>query len=139
MNESGNNQRNMVSILYEIKNELKAFFDTRIEMFGTEIKENISHFKRALPAAIIAGLLLVLAGLFFGLSLVGLVSVAFLGNPYAWFLAFLIVGFTFSLAGSIVGFIAWKALRRKSLIPRTTFEVLRNDKFWLKQEMRKQA
>jgi len=139
MNEAVNNQRNIVSILYEIKNELKDFFDTRIEMLGTEIRENISHFKGALPVAVIAALFFALAGLFFGLCLVGLVSVAFLGNPYAWFYSFLIVGFVFIMAGSILGYSAAKALKGRSLVPRRTFEVLKNDKVWLQPELRKQA
>jgi putative superfamily III holin-X len=146
MNEPTNQQgipaaedRSIVAILLEIKDELKAFLDTRIMMFRSELKENLSTVRQVIPFAAFAGGLLLLAGLFFALALVGLVAVAFLGNPYAWFYSFLIVGVAFVLAGSILAFLARQAYREGALVPRKTFEVIKGDKVWIDQERRRRA
>src|SRR6476646_634222 len=103
-----NHVRSLSAIVAEIKEEVKDFVQTRVEMFKSEVRETLNAWKTAVPLALIAVLLLATAYLLITLAVVGLVAVAFWDNPYRWFLAFLIVGVVWSLGGGVLG---WLALR----------------------------
>ena len=92
-----NQLHRLTQLLVEMKHELIEFVTTRVELFRSEIQENVKAFKAAAPLAIIAVVLLSTAYLLFTLAVVGLIAVAFLGNPYAWFFAFLIAAGAWTL------------------------------------------
>src|SRR3954452_15416208 len=115
----------LTQLVLEMKRELVEFATTRVELLRSEIQESVAAMKAAAPMAVIAIVLLVTAYLLLTLALVGLVAVAFVGNPYAWFFAFLIVGGAWALLGVIAAFLALRSLRRLGLFPKKTIEVLK--------------
>jgi uncharacterized membrane protein YqjE len=137
MNETGyaeNHVRGLAAIVAEIKDEIKDFVQTRVEMFKSEMRETLNAWKTAVPLAVLAVLFLATAYLMSTLAVVGLVAVAFWDNPYRWFLAFLIVGLLWSIGGGILGWLALREFQSKGLFPRKTIEVLKADKIWIQSE-----
>ena len=126
------NGRTLGDVVADIKNELKEFVETRVQMFSSEMKEKLSRSK---SVAIYGGLALVLlatAYLLLTLALVGLVAVAFWGSPYAWFLGFLIVGVGWAILGGTLALVAKRSFR--GFTPEQTIHVLKQDKVWLQRE-----
>ena len=124
----------LAGIVAEIRDEAKQFVQTRVEMFKTEFQEKVSAWKAGALLAAVGLLFLGTAYLLLTLALVGLVAVAFWGSPYAWFLAFLIVGVFWGMIGGVVAFLAVREFRSQGLAPKKTIEVLREDKIWLQSE-----
>ncbi len=131
------NGRSVGDVIAEIKEEIKDFAETRVQMFVQEMRETLRKSKRG---SIYGGAALILLGtayLLLNLALVGLVAVAFWGSPYAWFLAFLIVGVFWLIIGGLLTLAAIRQFR--NLAPRRTIAVLKQDKIWLQQEARNQV
>jgi uncharacterized membrane protein YqjE len=131
---SENHVRSLAAIIAEIKDEVKEFVQTRVEMFKSELRETLNAWKTAVPLAAIAVLLLATAYLLLTLAVVGLVAVAFWDNPYRWFLAFLTVAVLWSIGGGILGWLAVREFQSKGWFPRKTVEVLKADKIWIQSE-----
>ena len=137
MNEtrySENHVRSLAAIIAELKDEIKDFVQTRVEMFKSELRETLDAWKTAVPLAAIAVLLLATAYLLLTIAVVMLIAVAFWDNPYRWFLAFLVVGALWSIGGGILGWLALREFRSKGLFTRKTIEVLKADKIWIQSE-----
>jgi uncharacterized membrane protein YqjE len=130
------NNRGLTEILAEIKDEFKEFTQTRIELLRAELEEKSRVIKAALPLAAMGALFLTVGFLLFSFALVGLVVVAFEGNPYRWFFAFLIISFLWSIFGGIAAIVAKSQLSSKGVVPRKTIQVLNNDRAWLQREAR---
>jgi uncharacterized membrane protein YqjE len=131
------NGRSLGEVIAEIKDELKDFMQTRVQMLVNEMREKIQNSKKA-AILVVAGLvLLATAYLLLNLALVGLIAVAFWGSPYAWFLSFLIVGVVWLILGGMLALMAVKQF--KGLAPEKTINVLKEDKIWLQQEARSQV
>src|SRR5690349_23135291 len=75
------NGRSFAGVVNEVKDELKEFLQTRIIMLKAELGEKMRTLKTALPMLITAAIFLGTAFLMLTLCLVGLVSVAFYGDP----------------------------------------------------------
>lgn len=128
--------RNLAEVLAEMRDELKDFFRTRVQLLLSELKEKAQNSKKAAITGAIAAVLGIMALLLLTLALVGLVAVAFWGSPYAFFFAFLIVGAAY---GMLAGMLAIAATRQfKGVAPQKTIEVLKADKVWLQSEARSQ-
>ena len=123
---SASNGRPLSDLLGEIKNEAVEFLATRLQMFASEMHENYVNSKKALVYGLLAFTLLATGYLLLTMALVDLIAVAFWGNPYAWFLALLIVGLVWSIGGAVFA-IAAKADFR-GFTPRRTIQVLKADK-----------
>lgn len=130
------NNRGLTEILAEIKDEFKEFTQTRIELLRAELEEKARVIKAAAPLAAMGALFLTVGFILFSFALVGLVAVAFEGNPYRWFFAFLIISFLWSIFGGIAALVAKSQLSSKGVVPRKTIQVLNNDKAWLQREAR---
>lgn len=129
-----NHERSLTAVINETRDEIKSFFSTRIEIMKAELHETMVAVKVALPLAILALGLLSLAAFLFTAAVVVLIAYAFAGNPYAWFLAFVIVGAVWTIFAGVAGFFAYSQLR--SGFPKRTVEVLKADKIWLQNEAR---
>ena len=139
MNETAyarNHDRSLGSVAGEIKEELKEFIQTRAQMFRAELQETLGTFRKALPMALIAIVLLATAYILLTLAVVGLVAVAFWSNPYRWFFSFLIVGALWLIGGALTAFLAWNRFRAHGTFPKRTLGVLKADKLWFEQEAR---
>jgi uncharacterized membrane protein YqjE len=128
------NNRSLADILTEMKDEFREFMQTRIELLRAELEEKTRVVKAALPLAAVAALFLTVGFILFSFALVGLVAVAFEGNPYRWFFAFLIISFLWSIFGGIAALVAKSQLSSNGIVPRKTIQVLNNDKAWLQRE-----
>jgi len=131
---SRNHGRSLGDVIKEAKEELKSFINTRIRMVKAEFQESVRAARVGLPLIVFSLGLLAIASLLFTAAVVILVASAFAGNPYAWFFAFVIVGFLWTVLGAIAGYFAvsqfWGGF------PKRTMEVLKADKVWLQTEMR---
>src|SRR5437868_15200023 len=96
----------LAGVVAEIKDETKEFVQTRVQMFKTELREKVASWKSGALLAAVGVLFLGTACLLLTLALVGLVAVAFWGSPYAWFLAFLMVGVFWAIVGGVLAFLA---------------------------------
>lgn len=128
------NGRSLADIIMEIKDELKSFFETRLQLFVSEMRETA---RNSASGAIYGAIALALgwAGfLMLTLAIVALITVAFQGNPFAWFFGFLIVALVWF---SVAAMLAFAAVRQfKNLAPKETIKVLKQDKVWLQNEVR---
>jgi uncharacterized membrane protein YqjE len=139
MHSSVENGGTLAAIAAEMKEELKEFVQTRIEMLKQELREKAARLKIAAPLAAVGLLLLGTAYLLITLSLVAAISAAFASSVYRWFFGFIIVGFAWALLGGIAAYFAKRELELKTLAPRRTIEVLKGDKVWLQREVKNQA
>jgi uncharacterized membrane protein YqjE len=133
---SNGHDRSLGSIISEIKEELKEFVNTRVEMVKAELRETVGAAKVAVPLGIMALALGWVAFLMFTLAVVVLIHSAFAGSTYAWFYAFVIVGFLWACFGAVAAFFAYNAIRSHGRFPKRTAEVLKADKMWLQTEAR---
>jgi|SRR5579859_3143344 len=136
MNGEVHNGRSLVAILAEIRDELKDFAQTRIELFKRELQEKAAVIKSSVPAALIGVAFLTTAFLLLSLALVALVAAGFGDSTYKWFFGFLIVGVFWSVAGGMALYMAKRRLTQHGLTPQKTAEVLSGDKAWLQNEAR---
>jgi len=133
------NGRSFAGVVNELKDELKEFLQTRIIMLKAELGEKMRTLKTALPMLITAAIFLGTAFLMLTLCLVGLVSVAFYGDPFRWFYSFIIVGVLYSIMGGMAAVFGLKELRAQGIMPKKTIKVLKEDQIWLQQEARTQV
>jgi uncharacterized membrane protein YqjE len=139
LNESryaGNHGQNLAAVVSEIRDELKEFIQTRLQMVKSELHETISAAKVWAPLAAAAVIFLGTAYLLLTIAIVALVSVAFVTNPYRWFLSFLIVAVVWAITGVVFAYLAWIQLRAQGIFPKRTVEVLKADGIWLQNEVR---
>lgn len=134
-----NNGRTLAGVVAELKDELKEFISTRIQMLQSELREKAKTLKVAAPLGIVALVLLGTAYLLFTLMIVSLIVVAFEGSPYQWFLAFLITGVLWSIGGGMCALFAWREFKDQGLAPKKTIKVLKEDQIWLQTEARTQV
>jgi uncharacterized membrane protein YqjE len=131
--EIGNN-RSLAAIVSEIREELKEFLNTRVQMMKSEFHEALGAFRVALPLALISLVLVGIGSLLLTAAVVTLVASAFAGSPYAWLFAFVIVGVLWIAFGAITAFIAYNQIRSLGGFPKHTVEVLKADKVWIESE-----
>jgi uncharacterized membrane protein YqjE len=144
MNERRTNQarydesdeRTLAEIVSEVRDELKDFVQTRVEMMRSEVRETVQAASRWLPLGVVAWVFLSTAYLLFTAAIVAAVSVAFVTNPYRWFLSFLAVALAWSAAGGIFAYLAWTQFRAQGTLLKKTLDVLKADKVWLQNEAR---
>lgn len=129
-----NHERSLGSIISEIKDEMKSFINTRAQMVKSELMEAMGALKVALPLAGVAILMAATAFLLLSLAVVSAVAVAFRGDPYAYFFAFLIVGGAWLVIGALMGFFAYNRVRNHGPFPKRSVQVLKADKVWLQTE-----
>ncbi|HEY3703824.1 MAG TPA: phage holin family protein [Terracidiphilus sp.] len=132
------NGRSFGSILFDTKEELKQFVETRIAMLKTELSENMKMLKMAAPLAVVGITMLLTAYVLFTLALVGLV-VAFLPtNPYRWAIAFAGVAALWAILGGVMAYFAKREFESRQIMPKKTMRVLKEDSDWIQHEVRNQ-
>ena len=131
-----NHERSLGAIVAEIREELKSFVNTRVQMLKSEFHETLSAVRIGLPLGLLALALLGTGFLLFTAAVVALVASAFAGNPYAWFFALVIVAFLWTVMGTVAAFLAYNEFRSKGMFPKRTVEVLKADRIWLQSEAR---
>jgi uncharacterized membrane protein YqjE len=144
MNERRTNQaqydqkgeRTLAEIVAEVRDELTDFVQTRVDMMRSEVRETVQAASRWLPLGVVAWVFLSTAYLVFVAAIVAVVSVAFVTNPYRWFLSFLAVALIWAATGGIFAYLAWTQFRAQGTLLKKTLDVLKADKVWLQNEAR---
>ncbi len=134
-NENG---KTLAGLVAETKDELKEFIQTRVEMLRSEMKDKIAAWKVALPAIVIALVLGITGWLVLTACVISAIAVAFLGSPWAYTWAFLIVGAAYVLLAAIIATFMVRSLRQTGMAPKRTLRVLKEDRVWLSNEARYQ-
>lgn len=132
------NNRSIAAVVNEVKDELKEFVQTRLQMLRSELNEKMRSFKAAAPMLAAGVVFLLTAYLLLTICLVALVSVAFYDNPYRWSLSFLIVGAVWAIIGGMAAAFGIRTLGAQGLAPKKTLKVLKEDQIWLQSEARTQ-
>jgi uncharacterized membrane protein YqjE len=132
-------ERSVVSVLAEIKDEVKEFVRTRISMLQSEMKDNLSALKMAVPMIGAALLFGMTAWFLLTAALVAIIGNAFLPNGLAYFFALIIVGVAYLLIGAILGSFAFRELKKRGFKPERTIKVLKEDQVWFQTEARQQT
>jgi uncharacterized membrane protein YqjE len=129
INESIHNGRSLQASLQEIKNEIKEFIQTRLDLLKGEMQEKVSAYKVALPMAVIGALMLATAWLLITGAIVAAIQLAL-----GWPAAFAIVGGAYLVCGIFAGWLAYKEVTAQSMKPERTLQVLKQDQIWIEQE-----
>jgi hypothetical protein len=129
-------ERPLGSVVNEAKDELKVFAQTRLAMLISEMRENLRTIKNAAPMMAVGIFLALTAWFVLTGALVALVWVAFAPSVYAPFFAFLIVGGAYLIIGGILALLGYSSLQDKSLVPKRTIQVLKEDRVWFQNEAR---
>jgi uncharacterized membrane protein YqjE len=129
-------ERPLGSVVNEAKDEFKAFAQTRLAMLISEMRENLHTIKRAAPMMGVGLVLAATAWLVLTGALISLIWVAFAPSAYAPFLAFLIVGGAYLIIGGVLALLGYSSLQDKSLVPKRTIQVLKDDRTWFQSEAR---
>jgi membrane protein YdbS with pleckstrin-like domain len=137
MNErsSTTSERSLGAVIAEIREEFKEFASTRVRMIKAEVSESLAAVKIAIPFSAAALFFVFSGALMLTFAAVAAVATAFAGNPWAWFLAFIIIGVLWLILGAVAAFFAYNQFRGR--FPKRTVEVLKADKLWLQTEVRR--
>jgi hypothetical protein len=131
-------ERPLGEVLNDLKNELKEFISTRIQMLQSEMNEKVGTLKASAPAIVIGALFAVTAWILFSLALVFLLSMAFEGKPYQYAAAFGIVFVIYAIIGAVTLSFGISSIRSRGLAPERTLRVLKQDQMWMKSEAKSQ-
>lgn len=120
----------------ELKEDIKDFLQTRIELLRTELKEKIAAWKA--PVAMLAFAALLLITSWFGVifCIVAALHGAIAHTNFAWLWGGLIVTLLLLLSGVALGAAAYAGLRSASLKPTRTLRVLKQDQEWVQKQTR---
>ncbi len=133
------NGRTVAGAIHEVRDELKDFVQTRIDMLRNELRDRVRAWKLALPTMVVGLVLLATAWFVLTAALIAVIAAGFYPNRFAYFFAFLIVGVAYALAGAVCAAFAVRQLKEQGLVPHRTLKILRDDANWLQTEARSQA
>jgi hypothetical protein len=128
------NERSLVEVLAEFRDELKDFVTTRIQMLTSEMREKVSRFKAAIPALIIAAFVGFTAWGLITWALIYLIAMGFGDQPWRMAAACGIVGVIYALIAGVAASYGVRTIRSGGLVPERTIRVLKQDQIWLKTE-----
>lgn len=129
------NSKPLQQVLYEIKDELRDFISTRVELLRAELVDKWDSWKAALPMMAAGLTLLGMAFLVFTFGLVA-VAAALIGGEYAWALGAGAVMVLYGLIGGVLAWMGSKQLKAEGVVPDRTLQVLKEDQLWIKNEAR---
>ncbi len=131
--------RTVAGVVAELKDELKDFINTRIELLRGELRDKLRSYKLALPVAAAGALLLGTAWLILTGALIAIISAAFYPNRFGPFFALIIVGVAYALGGAICLAYVVREVKDQGLMPKRSIQVLKDDAVWLQSEAKTQV
>ena len=131
-----NHEKSLGALLSETKEELKEFFETRIQILIAEIREKVTTWKYAIPLLLVAIAILLTAWATFTFALLALFHSFFVPSYYAWLWSALIVTAVYALIGGGVGWFAYGEIMAVGVAPKRTLQVLKQDQVWIQNEAR---
>ena len=135
-----NEEQSVGSLLKQLRDESTTLIRDEIALAKTEMREKAAVYGRNI-VGLIAGALIGYAALVVILLAVGSLITegmirADMDPAMAHFLGLTIVGVVVAIVSIILVSTAIKRLRNEGLVPERTVETLRNDKEWVKQQIR---
>lgn len=127
------NGRTLAGSLNEVKEELKDFLDTRLQMLKSEMKQKAAMLRMVVPMMLAAALLGAM-----GFLLLTIALVAAIANLIGWGWSFLAIGVLYLLVAGATGFLAIREMKAEGVAPTRTIKVLKQDQIWLQNEARSQ-
>ncbi len=127
------NGRTLAGLLNEVKEELKEFLDTRLQMLKAEMQQKTAMLRMVVPMMLLAGLLGAL-----GCLLLTIALVAAIANLIGWGWSFLVVGISYLLVAGATAGLALREWKAEGVAPTRTIKVLKQDQIWLQNEARSQ-
>jgi hypothetical protein len=123
-------ERSLAEVFTEIKDELKSFVQTRVELLKTETTEKWDVWKRSLILFAVAAVLLLTCWFTLAFALVALFHALLVSGSYAWFWGGVIAGVLFLVAGLAAGSSGYRRMKSSGLTPARTLRVLQQDRDW---------
>lgn len=117
--------------LKELRDDLKEFISTRVQILVREMNDKLAAIKIALPFALVAIACAVMALFVLTGALVYVIALG-IGTGYA----LLAVGLFYLLVTVIFGGLAYREITAQSMAPKKTIHVLKEDQTWLQKEAR---
>jgi uncharacterized membrane protein YqjE len=129
-------EKSLREVISAIKDELRDFAVTRLEMFKTELREKFGRIKSAIPL-IAAGAVFAI-GAFFALTfgVIAAVAGAMPDNDFRWAIGAGAVFFLYAIIGGVVGWMGYREVSSEGLAPQRTLRVLKQDQIWIQNEAR---
>ncbi len=132
------NGRGLAGVVADLKVEFKEFVSTRVAMARSEMSEKLSTWKRAAPMMAVGLVMVLTAWLLLTAAIVSAIYVAFEGNPWAVFLAFIITFAGYAVFGGVALLFGIQEIRSVGVAPKRTLKVLKDDQIWISNEARAQ-
>jgi uncharacterized membrane protein YqjE len=129
-------EKSMREVIYEIKDELRDFAVTRLEMFKTELREKFTRIKTAIPL-MVAGAVFAI-GAFFALTfgLIAVIAATMPDSPWRWSIGAGAIFLLYAIVGGILGWMGYREVTTEGLAPQRTLRVLKQDQIWIQNEAR---
>jgi uncharacterized membrane protein YqjE len=129
-------EKSMRQVIYEIKDELRDFAVTRLEMFKTELREKFTRIKTAIPL-MVAGAVFAI-GAFFALTfgLIAVIAATMPDSPWRWSIGAGAIFLLYAIVGGILGWMGYREVTTEGLAPQRTLRVLKQDQIWIQNEAR---
>jgi Putative Actinobacterial Holin-X, holin superfamily III len=123
-------------ILAETKAELKEFFETRLQILQSEVRDKVRAWKSSLPLLLSAAAFLLMGWAALTFALIALLQAWFLPSAYSWLWAALIVTAVYLGVGMVLGRRGYSRIQSVGMAPKRTLEVLKQDQVWIQNEAR---
>ncbi len=129
-------EKSLASEFAEIRDDLKLFVQTRVQLLRMELKEKVRAWKGSLVLLAVAAVFLLSSWLSLVFALVALVRAWIASTGYAWLGGGLIVAGVFLVLGGICGLAGYQGIKASGMKPTRTLRVLRQDQQWIQRQSR---
>jgi uncharacterized membrane protein len=131
----------IASSFAELKEDMKSFFQTRVNLLRTELSEKVREWRTPAILLAVAALLLLSSWLALVFSLIAAIHAGIAGSDptgpdYAWLWGGLIVTILLGLIGGLLAIYARVMIKSAGLKPTRTLRVLKQDQEWVQKQAR---
>src|SRR5215468_9294236 len=132
-------ERPIASSFAELKEDMKSFFQTRVDLLLTELSEKVRAWRTPAILLAIAALLLASSWLALIFSVIAAIHAGIAGSDptgpeYAWLWGGLVVTFLLGLIGALLAIYARATIKSAGLKPTRTLRVLKQDQEWVQKQ-----
>ncbi len=135
INHHDENSKSIAGVLHSIKDELREFATTRLQIVVVELREKVTAWKAVLPmlgAAVFLGVVGLLTLTFTVIALLA----ELIGGDYAWAIGAGIVTVVYLSIAGVLGWVGYREVKVEGVVPVRTLRVLKQDQEWLRNETR---
>jgi uncharacterized membrane protein YqjE len=128
--------RPFAAAIGDVKEDLKTFFQTRVELLRVETKEKLRSWKRHLILLALGAVFLITGWIAFIFTVVALLHTWIADVTYAWFWGGLIVTLVLLAGGAVCARAGYQGIKASGMMPARTLRVLRQDQEWIQKQAR---